>query len=78
MTALVQRLTPTRLGRGYRWLVGSSWVGSIGDGIALSAGPLLVASETRSAFLVAAAAFLQRLPWLYVGLYAGVIANRGD
>ena len=53
-------------------------MGSIGDGIALSAGPLLVAAETKSAFLVAAAAFLQRLPWLFLSLYAGVIADRID
>ena len=53
-------------------------MGSIGDGIALAAGPLLIASETRSAFLVAAAAFLQRLPWLVLGLQAGVIADRVD
>jgi MFS family permease len=56
----------------------SSWIGSVGDGIALAAGPLLIASETRSAFLVAAAAFLQRLPWLLLGLPAGVIADRVD
>lgn len=37
-----------------------------------------MASETRSAFLVAAAAFLQRLPWLLLGLPAGVIADRVD
>jgi MFS family permease len=40
--------------------------------------PLLIASETRSPFLVAAAAFLQRLPWLLLGLPAGVIADRVD
>jgi MFS family permease len=78
VTTLVERFTPIRFGRGYRWLVSSAWVGSIGEGIALSAGPLLVATQTRSAFLVAAAAFLQRLPWLFLGLYAGVIADRVD
>jgi MFS family permease len=78
VTALLERFAPARLGPAYRWLVSSSWVGSIGDGIALSAGPLLVAADTRSAFLVAAAAFLQRLPWLIFGLYAGVIADRID
>jgi predicted MFS family arabinose efflux permease len=76
--ALLERFAPARLGRRYRWLVSSSWIGSIGDGIALSAGPLLVASETHSAFLVAAAALLQRLPWLIFGLHAGVIADRVD
>jgi MFS family permease len=53
-------------------------VGNVGDGIALAAGPLLVASETRSAFLVAAAAFLQRIPWVLLGLPAGVIVDRVD
>jgi MFS family permease len=74
----LERFAPDRLGRGFRWLVSSSWVGSVGDGIALSAGPLLIASETSSAFLVAAAAFLQRLPWLLLGLPAGVLADRVD
>jgi MFS family permease len=78
LVTLLERFAPDRLGRSFRWLVSSSWVGSVGDGIALSAGPLLIASETRSAFLVAAAAFLQRLPWLLLGLPAGVIADRVD
>ena len=75
---LFERFAPARLGQGFRWLTSSSWVGNVGDGIALSAGPLLIASETKSAFLVAAAAFLQRLPWLLLGLPAGVIADRVD
>ena len=36
----------------------SSWVSNIGDGLAVAAGPLLVASETRDPFLVALAAML--------------------
>jgi MFS family permease len=78
LVALLERFAPARLGRDFRWLTSSSWVGNVGDGIALAAGPLLIASETRSAFLVAAAAFLQRLPWLLLGLPAGVIADRVD
>lgn len=74
----IESFAPARLGSGFRWLASSLWVGNIGDGIALSAGPLLIASETRSAFLVAAAALLQRLPWLLLGLPAGVIADRVD
>lgn len=69
-------MLPTRLGRPFRWLLGASWVGNIGDGIALAAGPLLVASQTRSPILVAMAALLQRLPWLLFGLYAGAVADR--
>ncbi len=47
-------------------------------GITLAAGPLLVASQTRNPLAVAMAAFLQRLPWLLFGLYAGVLADRLD
>jgi predicted MFS family arabinose efflux permease len=53
-------------------------VSNLGDGIALAAGPLLVASQTDSPVLVAMAALLQRLPWLLFGLPAGVIADRLD
>lgn len=70
MSALVEAVFPSRLGRSFRWLVSSSWTSNIGDGIALAAGPLLVASQTDSAFLVALAAMLQRLPWLLLGLWA--------
>ena len=51
---------------------------NLGDGIALAAGPLLVASQTSDPLLVALAALLQRLPWLLFGLYAGVLADRVD
>lgn len=66
------------MGTSFRWLVSSSWVSNIGDGIALAAGPLLVASQTDSAFLVALAGLLQYLPWLLIGLWAGAIADRLD
>lgn len=69
---------PARLGPRFRLLLVSSWVSNLGDGAALAAGPLLVAAETRSPFLVAAAALLQRLPWLAFGLHAGAIADRLD
>jgi MFS family permease len=59
-------------------MLASWWVTNIGDGIALAAGPLLVASQTRDPLLVALATLLQRLPWLLFGLYAGVIADRLD
>ncbi len=76
----VQRLAdlvaPPRLGRSFRWLLASSWVTNLGDGITLAAGPLLVASQTRSPLIVAMAAFALRLPWLLFGLYAGVVADR--
>lgn len=78
MSRVVDAISPVRLGRGFRWLLASSWASNLGDGIALAAGPLLVASQTDSAVLVAGAAFLQRLPWLVFGLHAGVVADRLD
>jgi MFS family permease len=66
------------MGTSFRWLVGSSWMSNLGDGIGLAAGPLLVASQTSDPFLVALAGLLQRLPWLLFGLYAGVLADRVD
>jgi predicted MFS family arabinose efflux permease len=74
----VDAISPVRLGRSFRWLLASSWAANLGDGIALAAGPLLVASETHDPVLVAAAALLQRLPWLLFGLHAGVLADRVD
>jgi predicted MFS family arabinose efflux permease len=69
-------VAPARLGRGFRWLLASSWITNLGDGITLAAGPLLVASQTHYPLAVAMAALLQRLPWLMFGLYAGVLADR--
>lgn len=78
MSGVLDLIAPARLGASFRWLLGSSWLASTGDGIALAAGPLLVASQTSNAVLVAMAALLQRLPWLLFGLYAGAIADRVD
>jgi len=66
------------MGRDFRWLLASSWTSNIGDGIALAAAPLLIASMTSSPILVAAGAVLQFLPWLILGLHAGAIADRFD
>ncbi|WP_206050787.1 MFS transporter [Nocardioides speluncae] len=74
--SILETIAPKRMGSGFRWLLGSTWVSNAGDGLALAAGPLLVASETRSPMLVALAALLQQLPWLLFGLYAGVLADR--
>jgi len=78
VSRLVEAVVPARLGRDFRWLMASTWLSNLGDGIALAAGPLLVASQTQSPILVALAALLQRLPWLLFGLYAGAVADRLD
>jgi len=75
---VLDRIAPPRMGRSFRWLLSATWVSNVGDGIALAAGPLLVASQTSNAMLVALAALLQRLPWLLLGLYAGALADRVD
>ncbi len=56
----------------------SSWTSSVADGIALAAGPLLVASKTDQEFLVALAALLQWAPPLVFGLWAGALTDRLD
>ncbi len=78
MSRFVDVLAPPRLGVGFRWLLGSSWISNLGDGIALAAGPLLVASLTDDAFVVALAALVQWLPPLLFGLYAGALSDRLD
>jgi MFS family permease len=75
---VVETVLPARMGTSFRWLVGSSWVTNLGDGIAVAAAPLLIAAHTQDAALVALAALLQRLPWLLFGLYAGALADRID
>ena len=78
MSRIGEVLAPTRLGTGFRWLLASSWTSNLGDGIALAAGPLLVASLTGDAFLVALAATVQWLPPLLFGLLAGALTDRLD
>jgi len=78
VSRLADLVAPPRLGRSFRWLLASSWVTNLGDGITLAAGPLLVASQTHNPLAVAMATLLQRLPWLMFGLYAGVVADRVD
>jgi predicted MFS family arabinose efflux permease len=71
-------VAPPRMGVPFRWNLASVWVGNIGDGIALAAGPLLVASQTRNPALIAAAAMASRVPNLFIGLFAGALADRVD
>ena len=78
MTRVVRVVAPPRFGVGFRWLLGSSWTSNLGDGMAIAAGPLLVASLTGDALLIAAAAFLQWLPPLLFGLFAGALSDRLD
>ncbi len=78
MRVIVESIVPARLGRGFRWLLASSWMSNLGDGLMMAAGPLLVASQTQNPLLVAAAAMASQLPWLLLGLFAGALADRLD
>ena len=71
-------IAPARLGRPFRWLLASSFVNNVGDGVVLAAGPLLVASLTQDPFLVSLALFMGYLPVLLFALIGGVAADRFD
>ena len=78
LARLVENVAPSRLGRSFRWLLASSVVNNIGDGVAITAGPLLVASQTRDPFLVSLALLSGYLPMLLFGVVGGVAADRFD
>jgi predicted MFS family arabinose efflux permease len=78
LPGLVEAALPARLGRSFRLLFVSSLITNTGDGIALAAGPLLVASQTRDPLLVSFALLAQNLPVLLFGFAAGVVADRVD
>lgn len=75
---VVEVVAPRRLGSSFRWVLGAIWAMNLGDGLLLAAGPLLVASRTHDAFLVALAAMVEWLPPLLFGLWAGVLTDRLD
>ena len=74
----VGRLLPPALGRDFRWLWGSSAASNLGDGLLLSAGPLLVTTITRDPFAVALATLMNFLPWVVFGIPGGAIIDRVD
>jgi MFS family permease len=78
VSRIVETVLPARLGTGFRWLVGSSWVTNLGDGMLIAAAPLLVASQTRNPLLVSSAMLALQAPWLVIGLVAGALADRLD
>jgi MFS family permease len=77
-SGLVEAIAPRRLGPGFRWLLASTVVNNAGDGVVVSAGPLLVASQTRDPFLVSLALLMDYLPALLFGVIGGTAADRFD
>jgi predicted MFS family arabinose efflux permease len=77
-TRITEAIAPERLGHSFRWLLGATLINNAGDGIAVAAGPLLVASQTRDPFLVSMALLSEYLPVLLFGVLGGAIADRVD
>ena len=77
-SGLAERVAPSILGRDFRWLWSQATVTNLGDGIVLSAGPLLMTTLTREPFAIAMAVFFQQLPWVIFGIPAGAIIDRVD
>ena len=83
-TALVRSLvsrivtTPPQLGGRFRTLWLAASISYLGDGVALVAFPLLAVQLTDSPILVAGTQVARGLPFLFFGVFAGVIADRYD
>jgi hypothetical protein len=63
-TSALRARTSVGLGADFTKLWTASAISTIGDGVTMVAGPLLVASRTDVPALIAGAAFAQQLPWL--------------
>jgi MFS family permease len=68
----------SRLPGAYWRLFSASTVSNLGDGIIVSAGPLLALSMTDDTRLISAVSFAAMLPWLLLSLPAGVFLDRAD
>lgn len=68
--------TRTNLGGGYHKLWTAAAISNLGDGIFLTALPLLAATLTRDPLPVSAVFAAGWLPWLLLGLVSGALADR--
>ncbi|SFA84872.1 Predicted arabinose efflux permease, MFS family [Amycolatopsis marina] len=64
--------------RRLRWLLSSSTLSNLGDGIGKVAFPLLAATLTRDPVLIAGLSATQFLPWLLFALLTGAMLDRVD
>jgi predicted MFS family arabinose efflux permease len=71
-------LTRANLGAGYHKLWTAAAISNLGDGIFLTALPLLAATLTRDPLQVSAVFAAGWLPWLLLGLLSGALADRWD
>jgi MFS family permease len=75
---IIDTIAPPRLGTSFRWLLAATLINNAGDGVAIAAGPLLVASQTHDPFLVSLALLSEYLPTLLFAVVGGVAADRFD
>lgn len=66
------------IGRNFRLVWMSVLVSSTGDGMFVTAFPLLAVTLTRDPRLIAGVTIALRLPWLVMSLFTGAIADRFD
>ena len=71
-------MVSNRLGAEYRKLWTASTISNLGDGVTLTAAPLLAASLTRDPLLVAGAVFVKQIGWVLFSLHAGALIDRLD
>jgi MFS family permease len=62
----------------FQWFLAAGTATSLGDGIRLAGGPLLVAFATTDPLLVGASIFVQQVPWVLISLPAGAWVDRVD
>jgi MFS family permease len=67
-----------RLGRDFARLWLAQGISNLGDGVYLTALPLLAATLSREPLPVSAVVFASWLPWLLFGLVAGVLVDRWE
>jgi MFS family permease len=66
------------IGRDFRAVWASVLVSSTGDGMFITAFPLLASTLTTDPLLIAGVTIASRLPWLLLSLVTGAIADRTD
>jgi MFS family permease len=78
MTMMTQPRAPRGLGRDFRLVWSAVVISSTGDGMFITAFPLLAARLTTDPVLIAGVTVAQRLPWLVASLFMGALADRFD
>lgn len=77
-TTVPSTTAPLRKSFRFRAILTAAAVSSMGDGVRLAALPLLAVAFTSNTVAITGVAIANRLPWLLVALFSGVIADRVD